>query len=250
MIVVSASMRKGGSGWFFNVMHDLVHAATGVNTRKMRTQFPSVAEIILPPNCLVKQLSREHLERLDFLHQGGETIVLKTHSSPSSELRTRLLAGVAKGAYLYRDPRDVALSAFDHAESIRADPTRFVNKGPYEFIDSVEDAIVFASKQFRTWRAWTELEGVLVARYEDFVSDDEAMAIRMVEFLDLDLPRRKILRIVQRYRPARLNGLRARRVHFNVGTPRRFEKVMNRRQLDLCNELFGDHLPAMGYDPL
>ncbi len=248
MIVVSASMRKGGSGWFFNVMHDLVLAATGVNTRKMRTLFPSLAEIILPPNCLVKQLSREHLERLDVLHADGKTIVLKTHASPSSELRARLEAGVAKAAYLYRDPRDVALSAFDHAESIRADPKRFVNKGPYEFLDSLEDAIVFASKQLRTWRAWTELECVLTARYEDFVSDDEAMAIRIAEFLDLGLGRRNIVKIVKRYRPAKLNDLRARRLHFNVGTPRRFEKMMNRRQLDLCNELFGDRLQAMGYE--
>lgn len=248
MIVFSASMRKGGSGWFFNVTHDLVLAATGINTRKMRTQFPEVAEIILPPNCLVKQPSRENLERLDFLHADGKTIVLKTHASPSDELRARLDAGVAKAAYLYRDPRDVALSAFDHAESIRADPGRFVNKGPYEFLDTVEDAIVFASKQLRTWRAWTQLEGVLTARYEDFVRDDEAMAARLVQFLDLDLPNRKIVKVVKRYRPAKLDDRRARRLHFNVGTPRRFEKMMNRRQLDLCNELFGDHLTAMGYD--
>ncbi|MDA8019801.1 MAG: sulfotransferase domain-containing protein [Thermoanaerobaculia bacterium] len=250
MIVVSASMRKGGSGWFFNVTHDLVLAATGVNTRKMRNLFPGLAEIILPPNCLVKQLSGEHLGRLDVLHEDGKTIVVKTHSSPSSELRARLEAGAAKGAYLYRDPRDVALSAFDHAESIRADPGRFVNKGPYEFLDSLEDAIVFASKQLRTWRAWTDLDCVLVARYEDFVSDDEAMATRIAEFLDLGLPRRKILKIVKRYRPEKLNDLRSRRLHFNVGTPRRFEKTMNRRQLDLCNELFGKHLPAMGYEVL
>ncbi|MEM7587159.1 MAG: sulfotransferase domain-containing protein [Acidobacteriota bacterium] len=250
MIAVSASMRKGGSGWFFNVMHDLVHAATGVNTRKMRTLFPALQTIIHPPNCLVKQLSREHLERLDFLHADGKTIVLKTHASPSAELCARLEAGVAKAAYLYRDPRDVALSAFDHAESIRADPQRFVNKGPYEFMESLDDAIRFAAKQLRTWRAWTELEYVLTARYEDFLRDDEALAIRMAEFLELDLARRKIVRIVARYRPAKLNGLRARRVHFNVGTARRFEKTMNRRQLDLCNELFGDHLPKMGYQLL
>ena len=241
MIVVSASLKKSGSGWYFNLTNDLLVAAGHTDVRALREAY-GLEAVLQEDNCRINP-NALNLARVLRPHRQGHTFAVKTHAAPTPSLRLLLRLGLARATYIYRDPRDVVLSALDHGERLRlaGKPNVLAE------LESVDDAARYVRRLLDDWEAWTALPGTLVTRYEDLVADDLAEIRRLAAFLDLDVPDDAMRDIAARYRPERRLVEAGQRLHFNKGIVGRFRSRMNPHELALCTEHFGPYLRRMGY---
>lgn len=90
-------------------------------------------------------------------HSLGNTLVVKTHEAPSTSLRYLVSRGIAECTYIYRDPRDVAISAFENGRKLRSQgqETHVIAR-----LHSIEDAILFANKLLPIWDRWMKCDNV------------------------------------------------------------------------------------------
>ena len=247
MIVLSAGMEKSGTGWYFNLTNDLLVAAGHQDIRVVREKF-RLHGILKYYNCNMQQPAFRKFARLLIPHILGNTFVVKTHGSPSSKaLRYLMSVRVLKASYIYRDPRDVVISAFEHGEKIRASGQIF----SFGKLDSVEASILRVRKLLKIWDEWERcshmfVNNMLLVKYEDLVTNPLKELRRLADFLGIDVSPKILLEIEKRYivDSARvdLKGL-----HFNKGVTGRFRHLMNQKEQYLCREHFGSYLQKMGY---
>lgn len=243
MIVLSAGMQKAGSGWYYNLTNDLLVTAGYQDARAIRQRFHLHAALKYH-NCLISPHPVK-LAAILIPHFLGNTFVVKTHQGPSRGLRFLISSKIAKATYIYRDPRDAVVSAFEHGQKLRQEEKTL----SFAKRDSIEAAIVFAQRWLDTWDEWIHYGQALLVRYEDLVADPLNELKRLADFLALEVPADVLLQIVTTYQRRNWsdsNG-QSRGLHFNKGAIGRYRQVMNPEQIDLCVEYFGDHLKRMGY---
>ncbi len=242
MIVLSAGMPKSGSAWYFNLTNDLLVATGHQDVRVVRDRF-RLQGILNYHNCNIGEHTPYKLVRILVPHFSGNTFAVKTHDHPSKALRALISAGIVKATYIYRDPRDVAVSAFEHGERIRSRGESHT----FAQAKSMEEAILMTKGWLIVWDGWMRCKNVLYARYEDLLADPVKEVERLTDFLAVHVLPETIQRIVAAYQPEQLDVGRAAGINFNKGVSGRFREVMSQRELDLCREHFGDYLQRMGY---
>ncbi len=246
MIMVSAGMQKAGSGWYFNMTNDLLVTTGHQDARAVRDRY-RLHSISKFRNCNVGKPLWPKLALLFIPHLAGNTFAIKTHAGPTPSLVSLMSRNVVKATYIYRDPRDVALSAFNHGQKIR-------KKGhthSFANLETIELAILAAREWLEIWEAWTGLDQVLVTRYEDLCADSMGEAQRLCNFLSLDVPAQDLERIVDIYQvdvaASQEDGQKKPSTHFHKGVVGRFRDAFDKEELALCNEQFAEYLPRMGY---
>jgi hypothetical protein len=243
MIVISAGMYKAGSGWYFNLTNDLLMAANKSDIRIVCEKF-HLDNMLNGENYNIGALTFRKLLALSIPHFLGYTFVVKTHRRPSRELRWLMSLGLAKATYIYRDPRDVIISLFEHGQRIKSEKPNHI----FAQQDSIETAIEFIRKPLQVYDEWINNNShVLHESYENLVLDPETALIKLADFLSLSVERSKIKELVKRYTPENLDNTKENLLHYNKGKLGRFKDIMTRAQQDLCNEQFGDYLRKMGY---
>ncbi len=238
MIVVSASLKKSGSGWFFNLTNDMLQRAGHDDVRTLRRQF-GLEQVLLDDNCRINP-NVFNLARLIRPHRRGHSFVVKTHAGPTRSLRSLMALGVARATYIFRDPRDVVLSALDHGARLRRSGTPNDLAKLYTMLDAVR----YVRDLLAGWEAWTAASRTLVFRYEDLVDDPLAETRRLAAFLDLELTDDDLQAVITHYEEDRQAD---DRLHFNQGIVRRYQRRMTQPELDLCEQHFGPFLERMGY---
>jgi hypothetical protein len=247
MIVLSAGMPKAGTGWYFNLTNDLLIAAGHQDVREIRQRF-HLYSVLKYHNCNMVKITPLKLALVTTPHLFGNTYVVKTHGWPTSSLRLLMSVGIVKTTYIYRDPRDVAISAFEHGQRIR-------DKGEnhsFAKLDSIETAIsIVSSKYLVIWDAWMACSQmmpgqILVMRYEDLITDPINELERLTDFLDLKVRSANWHKILATYQKDQIRA-REEALHFNQGIVGRFRTAMNLDELDLCRLYFGNHLQKMKY---
>jgi len=166
MIVLSAGMQKSGTGWYFNLTNDLLVAAGYQDVRRVRDQY-RLHSILERRNCAIRQLTLLNLGCLAIPHFLGNTFVIKTHREPTTSLRYFIMSGVIKATYIYRDPRDAAVSAFEHGQ-------RICGKGQthsFAKLETMEKSLLFTKQLLVTWDRWTQSGLALVVRYENLLAN-------------------------------------------------------------------------------
>lgn len=241
MIVVSASLKKSGSGWYFNMTNDLLVQAGHQDVRALRRSY-GLESVLLEHNCRVNP-SLIHLTRLLPAHARGNTFVVKTHAGPTPSLRLLMAMGIAKATYIYRDPRDVVLSALDHGERVR----KAGKPNVLAQLHSVEDAVRYVRPLLGDWEAWTKTNHTLLMRYEDLARDTLGALNRLAEFLALDISKQDLQRVAARYEQENQDAVMRESLHFNKGIVGRFRSRMTPEDLDLCAKQFDPYLKRMGY---
>ncbi|HEY2981919.1 MAG TPA: hypothetical protein VGJ22_12110, partial [Anaerolineales bacterium] len=63
MIVLAVGMPRAGSGWHYNLVHDLMQAAGAVDARSIRAQY-HLQDILTEVNCNIGVLSPRRLARV------------------------------------------------------------------------------------------------------------------------------------------------------------------------------------------
>lgn len=242
MIVICGGMIKSGSAWYVEMANKLLVAAGYADARQIRERF-SLGDIMLGNECYVRQLSLGSLFRLYRVKQAGHTFAVKTHAPLPLYLAPLLWLNTIKATYIFRDPRDVVVSALDHGRKLRAEGIT-TNFGAYS---TCADLLPLIDNYQRVWSKWDRIGGVLRVRYEDLLADTPGELRRLARHLRLTLAERTIEQIVDRYRPERLNDRKKDDLHFNRGVIGRYKQALTAGQIAVLNERYAGWLQKMGY---
>ncbi len=242
MIVLSVGMPRAGSGWHYNLIHDLMATTGCSDARAIRQQF-HLEKILTEVNCNIGVLSLRRLAMVTVPSLIGKTFVIKAHAGPTVWSRLLSHNGFMRITYIYRDPRDAMLSAFDYGQ-------RAIAKGrpnAFSHLTDFEKAVDFIKDYLKIWDAWMGQDNVLKARYEDLLIDYDAEVARLIDFLKLNDNRPAVQKVVEQYRPGKAESGQ-QGLHYFKGKIGRFREVYSPEQQKEMVEQFGPYLRRMGYD--
>ena len=240
MIVLSVGMPRAGSGWHYNLIHDLLKTGGSRDSGEIRKRY-HLEGILTEVNCNIGVLSIRRLAMLLRPALSGNTFVIKAHSAPT--LASRLLHrwGLLRITYIYRDPRDAMLSAYEYGR-------RSILKGrpnAFSHLTDFESTLKFMLDYVHIWQAWIKEKNVLAARYEDLLTDYERESTRLVKYLQLDPDDITVRKVISDYSPGVVEGQTG--LHFYKGKIGRFRQEYDSEQQARLIMKFGKFLPRMGY---
>jgi hypothetical protein len=241
MIVLSVGMPRAGSGWHYNLIHDLMKTTGSVDASHIRGKY-GLQGILTEVNSNIGVLSLRRLALVTIPALTGNTFVIKAHSSPTTWSRLLSRLGLLRITYIYRDPRDAMLSAYEFGQ-------RALAKGrpnAFSHLSDFEKTLVFMEGYVRIWAKWQAEKDVLVARYEDLLQDYPTESARLVDFLKVDGSKPEVREVIEKYRPAKAEGQQG--LHFYKGKIGRFREAYSAEQQAILAERFGVYLKVMGYE--
>jgi len=243
MIILSVGMPRAGSGWYYNLTHDLVTASGGQNARQIRQRF-HLQKILTEVNCNIGALTFRRLSAVLIPSLLGNTFVIKAHAGPTPLALRLIKSGLLRPAYIFRDPRDAMLSAYDNGQ-------KALQKGrpnAFSHLVDFETSVAFIQDYVRISEAWLDCDQALHTRYESLVSDYDVEADRLVNFLSVDRQSPAVQAVIDRYRPEQARSDQ-KGLHFNKGVAGRFRKKMTAEQQQVLIEKFKPYLEKLDYDP-
>jgi len=242
MIVISAGLQKSGSGLFFNFTNDLMMAAGCQDIRELKAKN-QLESILKHHNCNIGALNEENFKELIQLHLEGNSFVVKTHSAPSKYIDRLASDGIVKVTCIYRDPRDVVLSAMDHGQKIRENNEGHTFASCHYLTDTVP--------QVKSWLdniiKWLDFDGVYFAKYENLVQNHVAELEKLCSFLNISAEIIDLRAMSREYSTEGLSDFKKDYLHFNVGHPQRFRSVLSEEEISYCNQYFSDYLIKLEY---
>jgi Sulfotransferase domain len=240
MIVLSVGMPRAGSGWHYNLIHDLMQAAGCADARDIRSRF-HLESILTEVNCNIGVLSTRRLALVSVPALLGNTFVIKAHAGPTSASRLLSAVGVLHATYIYRDPRDAMLSAYDFGARarIKGRPNAFSH------LTDFDRTLAFITDYIKIWERWMREKKVLIARYEDLLTHYDTESGRLIDYLGIKRDQAGIRAVIDHYRPEQVEGQQG--THFYKGKIGRFRDAYTADQQEVLAEHFGAFLPKMGY---
>jgi len=240
MIVLSVGMPRAGSGWHYNLIHDLMKTTGCADARQIREKY-HLQKILTEVNCNIGVLSARRLAMVGGPALMGNTFVIKAHSGPTPASRLFTSLGMLRITYIYRDPRDAMLSAFDYGQRAlaRGRPNAF------SYLSDFNKSVGFMMEYVHIWEKWMREKNVLIARYEDLLMDFDAESAKLVEYLKLDGNKPQVRTVIEGYRPGVADGQQG--LHFYKGRIGRFREIYSEKQKLILSEKLTAYLPLMGY---
>lgn len=242
MIVLAVGMPRAGSGWHYNIIHDLMEVAGYDDAREIREKY-HLQSILTEVNVNIGVLSLRRLGMVMIPALLGKDFVLKAHAGPTLWSRTLATLGLLRVVYIYRDPRDAMLSAYEYGR-------RTAERGRPNFFsqyDTFEKSLDFMAGYVDIWRAWMDEKRVLTARYEDLLMNYDAEVAKLLAYLKLDPENEAIQSVVDNYRPGKADA-EQQGLHFFKGKIGRFKEAYTNAEQAQMRERFGASLQKMGYD--
>lgn len=243
MFVISAGLQKSGSGLYFNLTNDLLIATGHEDIRYLKKVF-NLEEILQHHNCNVGELTWKKLKKILSLHFNGKTFVIKTHDRPTVLTRFLINLNMAKVTYIYRDPRDVVLSALDHGKKIREEGQNHTFASCWTIENTVPQVLGWLENSvFR----WLSQKKVLRVKFEDLLQHPENEMFRLADFLNLNIDHIDVKKIIYAYEKKNLDTEKKDFLHFNQGIIGRFKSAFKKEELKFLNCQFEKYLGEMGY---
>ena len=241
MIVLSVGMPRAGSGWHYNLVHDLMQTTGCADARDIREKH-RLQNILTEVNCNIGVLSARRLAMVSLPALMGNTFVIKAHAGPTSASRLLQRLGLLRITYIYRDPRDAMLSAYDYGQ-------RALQKGrpnAFSHLTDFQKSLDFILDYVRIWEKWMKESNVLTARYEDLLTHYEDEVARLVRFLRLNEGTAEVQKVIDSYRPGAAEGQQG--LHFYKGKIGRYRAGYSAEEQAVLSEKLGPYLARMGYE--
>ena len=249
MIVLSVGMPRAGSGWHYNLVHDLMKTTGCADARDIRERY-RLQNILTEVNCNIGVLSARRLSLVALPALVGNTFVIKAHAGPTSASRLLQRLGLLRITYIYRDPRDAMLSAYDYGQ-------RAIKKGrpnAFSHLTDFQKSVDFIIQYIHIWEKWMHEKNVHFARYEDLLTNYDNEVMRLVEFLKLNgnrneahaEPSRRVQKVIDNYRPGAAEGQQG--LHFFKGKVGRFRESYSDEEQAILKDKIGLYLQGMGYE--
>ncbi len=241
MIYLSVGMPRAGSGWHYNLINDLMKTAGCIDARDIREKF-RLQKILTEVNCNIGVLSARRLGMAAIPALTGNSYVIKAHAGPTPSSRLLQRVGLLRITYIFRDPRDAMLSAYEYGQ-------RALQKGrpnAFSHLTDFDKSLAFIMDYVRIWEKWTKEKDVLIARYEDLLTDYEGEAARLVSFLHLRAVQPEVRTVTDAFRPEKGEGQQG--LHFFKGKIGRFREAYSNEQQAVMNEKMGAFIARMGYE--
>ncbi|HEX6304442.1 MAG TPA: sulfotransferase [Anaerolineales bacterium] len=240
-LILSVGMPRAGSGWFYNLTHDLVVAAGHQDARKIRERYRLQA-ILTEVNLNIGALTPRRLLLVVIPVLMGNTYVIKAHAGPTPMARFLIRRGLLQPAYIHRDPRDALLSAYEYGQRARQDN----RENAFSRLTNVDQAIAFMQAYVRISQAWRACPDVLHVRYEDLLLDYENEAARLITFLGLNRERWDLSSVIDKYRPER-GRTGQQGLHLVRGKIGRFREAFTNEEKAKFLDVFGEFLKREQY---
>lgn len=243
MIILSAGMPRAGSGWHYNLVHDLM-ATTGCDDgREIRAKY-GLENILTEVNCNIGVLSLRRLILVTRPAVLGHSFVIKAHSAPTVWARALIQGGLMRATYIYRDPRDAMLSAHEYGRRVLEKQGR---PNAFSHLTDFQKTMDFFTEYVYGWEQWMKIPGVLKARYEDLLQSYDTEVARLVSFLGVSPTDAAVQAILAKYRPdGNVQGQQG--THFYKGQIGRFRAHYSSDEQKILAQRFGPYLEKMGYD--
>jgi sulfotransferase family protein len=240
MIVLSVGMPRAGSGWHYNLIHDLMSTAGCADARLIRSRY-HLENVLTEVNCNIGVLSPRRLALVSVPALLGNTFVVKAHSAPTAASRLLAASGLMRITYIYRDPRDAMLSAFNFGQRALAQG----RPNAFSHLTDFDSSLAFIVDYVRIWERWMREKHVFLVRYEELLTNYDAESARLVRFLGLSGNQLSVRQVIENYRPERAEGLQG--THFFKGRIGRFRDAYSTEQQRVLAERLGPFLTRMGY---
>lgn len=241
MIVLSVGMPRAGSGWHYNLVHELMKTTGCADARDIRERY-RLQNILTEVNCNIGALSARRLALVTLPALMGNTFVIKAHAGPTSASRLLQHLGLLRITYIFRDPRDAMLSAYDYGQ-------RALQKGrpnAFSHLTDFQKSVDFILDYVRIWEKWMNERTVLVARYEDLLTNYDHEVARLVDFLKLDENNTEVRKVIDSYHPGAAEGHQG--LHFYKGKIGRFRESYSTEEQAILKEKLAPYLERMGYE--
>ena len=241
-LLLSVGMPRAGSGWYYNLTHDLVVAAGFQDARELRKRY-HLERVLTEVNCNIGALTPHRLFLVLIPASLGNIFVIKTHAGLTRLARFFIQHEVIKPLYIYRDPRDALLSAYEYGERSRQNS----KTSAFSQLRTIEDAVDFMHDYLEISRAWLACRKVLHTRYEDLLLDYDIEVNRIVQYLNLDRENVLLREVIENYRPG---GVKSGQqgTHLVKGKIGRYKDKLTIEQQSLCLHVFQPYLEEMGYN--
>jgi hypothetical protein len=242
MIILSVGMPRAGSGWYYNLTNELALAAGYQDARQVRQRY-HLQSILTEVNCNIGALTPRRLALTLIPSLLGNTYVIKAHAAPTPFSRRLMRWGWLRAAYIYRDPRDAMLSAYENGQ-------RALSSGrpnAFSSLTDFESSLQFIQEYVRISQQWLQIEQVLHTRYESLLENYSLESGRLVKFLGI-VETDAVCQVIEKYQPGEASQAEQKGLHFRTGKTGRFRQKYTPEQQALLNEKLGEYLHALGYD--
>lgn len=245
MFILSVGMQKSGSGLLFNLTNDLLVFGGKSDVRKVRELY-KLDDLLKYHNCNMGELSPDKISRLLEIAKVEQTFVIKTHSGIQPHVLDLIKQGSIKATVIYRDPRDVVVSAMDHGKKIRENGENHSFASCTSIEITVETVKGWLSKSIIPWLQFPH-PNILTMRYEDLTTHPVFELQRLCQFLGVDAGKEELLAVIAKYNSENLDEFMKDYLHFNEGKTGRFRNVLSVAEADYCNRAFENYFALMGY---
>ena len=233
MIVLSVGMPRAGSAWHYNLINDLMQAAGSADAHEIRARY-GLQNILTEANCNIGVLNFNRLGRVAIPALMGKTFVIKAHAALTLTSRLFQRLGWLRITYIYRDPRDAILSAYQ----IGASDLQMGHPNAFSHLIDFQTCLDFMLEYVQIWEKWMKEKDVLKVRYEDLLKDYDQEVTRLLGFLTLDGSQPEVQKVIEAHRP----GVERQN---RIG---RFRESYSAEQQKLLTQKLGNYVARMGYD--
>jgi hypothetical protein len=240
VIFLSVGMPRAGSGWYYNLTHELALAAGFQDAHQIRQRY-HLQGILTEVNCNIGALTTRRLLAVLVPSLLGNTFVIKAHAGPTPFALRLVRWGWIRPTYIYRDPRDAMLSAYDNGQ-------RALEKGrpnAFSHLVDFDTSVRFMLDYLRIWEAWMRCAETLHVRYEDLLNSYDAETGRLVDFFGIRRLDPAVKEVIEKFRPEQARN-EQRGVHFNRKDGR-FRQKLSLEEQRILAVRFSPYLTRMGY---
>jgi len=111
-----------------------------------------------------------------------KSYVIKLHAErrPLADLLIQI--GLIKPTFIYRDPRDALLSAYEYGQRMSSQGL----SNAFSHLETIDQAIDFMNFYVQVARGWLSSPQTLTVKYENLKGDYDTEVVRLCEFLEID----------------------------------------------------------------